>query len=409
MNFLRLLSRLVVGIVFIFSGVVKAIDPMGSTYKFLDYFTAFKLNFLGDLALPLAIILCTAEFIAGFSVLTGYRYKYGVWAVMLLMIIFTPLTLVLALTNPVSDCGCFGDAVHLTNWQTFVKNVILMVFAIIIFTGKKPLNLIGPSKMEWSVVASLSALFILFSFYNLRYLPVIDFLPYKQGVYIPDKMIIPEGKPVDQYKTTFIYEKDGVQKEFTLENYPYDDSTWVFVDQVSVLEKKGYEPPIHDFVITSFQNEDLTDRILYDDGYNMLMISQKIEEACEKNLQKGYELGQHLNANGINFYVVTASPANMTGKSDADLIFCSGDETTLKTIVRSNPGYMLLKGGTIAGKWSTANLPEKEWFKDDIQAKQIMRLSNKNGIATVTIMALLLIIALMPLTRSIKRTNKIKL
>ncbi len=136
MKILRLISRIIVGILFMFSGTVKAVDPLGSAYKFSDYFQAFHLEFLKPFSLGLAIILFTAEFISGFSVLSGYRQKTGIWGVMILMLLFTPLTLILAITNPVSDCGCFGDAIHLTNWQTFGKNIVLMILTVILFTGR---------------------------------------------------------------------------------------------------------------------------------------------------------------------------------------------------------------------------------------------------------------------------------
>ena len=140
MKIIRIISRIIVGLVFMFSGAVKAVDPLGSAYKFSDYFQAFHLEFLQPFALILAIILFTAEFIAGFSVLSGYRQKTGIWGVLILMCIFTPLTLVLAVTNPVSDCGCFGDAIQLTNWQTFGKNIILMFFVLILFAGRNQVN-----------------------------------------------------------------------------------------------------------------------------------------------------------------------------------------------------------------------------------------------------------------------------
>ena len=138
MKILRFISRIIVGLVFMFSGTVKAVDPLGSAYKFSDYFQAFHLEFLQPFSLVLAIILFTAEFISGFSVLSGYRQKTGIWGVMILMLIFTPLTLVLAVTNPVSDCGCFGDAIHLTNWQTFGKNIILMILGSYPVCRKEP-------------------------------------------------------------------------------------------------------------------------------------------------------------------------------------------------------------------------------------------------------------------------------
>ncbi|TAL64259.1 MAG: DoxX family protein [Bacteroidetes bacterium] len=363
MNMLRTISRTIIGLVFIFSGVVKAIDPLGSAYKFHDYFQAFNIGFLTWLSLPLAILLCTAEFIAGFSVLTGLRPKTGILGVMILMVIFTPLTFILALTNPVSDCGCFGDAVHLTNWQTFWKNIILISFAIVLFVNRKQVGHLFNSFTEWIIISATIVLFILFSLSNLRYLPVIDFLPYKPGVKIAEKMVIPEGVPADQYRTTFIYEKDAIKKEFNLDNYPANDTAWKFIEQKSVLIKKGYVPPIHDFIISSMEGEDITQKILSDTGYSILMISKKLEEVGSARLTKGFELGRYCIGKGIDFYILTASGTDKAKSYNNGLSFCAADETTLKTMVRANPGYILIKDGTIIGKWSWANVPEKEWFK----------------------------------------------
>lgn len=360
MRILILVARIIVGLAFIFSGTVKALDPLGSAYKFHDYFQAFNIGFLDPLSLPLAILLCTAEFIAGFSILTGIKLRAGTTLVMLLMIIFTPLTLILALTNPVSDCGCFGDAVKLTNWQTFWKNVILICLATLLFYKRKKISAFNGNAKGWQIIAAASSTFILFSLYNLRYLPIIDFLPYKKGVKIADQMTIPEGVATDKYNTTFIYEKDGVKKEFTLDNYPANDTSWKFFDQKSVLVEKGYEPPIHDFVITTIQGEDITQKILDEKGSTLFMIAKKLNEADESRLSEGFELGRECMNNGIGFYVLTASGADETGNYADSLQLCNVDETTLKTMVRSNPGYMLIKDGTIKEKWSWAGLPEKE-------------------------------------------------
>jgi uncharacterized membrane protein YphA (DoxX/SURF4 family) len=368
MKTLRIISRIIIGLVFIFSGIVKAIDPLGSAYKFHDYFQAFNIGFLNGLSLPLAILLCTVEFMAGLSVMTGVRQKAGIWVVMIMMVIFTPLTFILALTNPVSDCGCFGDAIHLTNWQTFGKNIVLITLAIILYAGRKHAIHLYRAFSEWIIIFCTTALFILFSLYNLKYLPVVDFLPYKTGVKIADKMIIPEGVAPDEYHTTFIYEKNGIKKEYDLNNYPADDTTWKFVDQKSVLIKKGYLPPIHDFSISSMKNGELTQKILSQQGYTILMISNKLADSGNKRLAKGFELGKYCLEKGIDFYVLTSSGSDEVKGFNNGLEFCSTDETTLKTIVRANPGYLLLKDGTIIGKWSWANVPEKEWFSD--QASQ---------------------------------------
>jgi uncharacterized membrane protein YphA (DoxX/SURF4 family) len=362
MKIIRQISRIIIGLVFIFSGTVKAIDPLGSAYKFHDYFMAFDMGFLDKLSLPLAILLCTLEFIAGFSVLTGLRQRTGLWLVMIMMIIFTPLTLVLALTNPVSDCGCFGDAVHLTNWQTFGNNIILLVAVIILISRIKQIKQQFKTSTEWIAISSAGTLFILFAFFNLRYLPVIDFLPYKTGVKISEKMIIPEDAPADIYETTFIYEKEGNRKEFTINNYPANDTSWKFIDQKSVLIKKGYEPPIHDFSITGPEGEDLTQQVLTNPGYTLLMVTKKLQEARTENLASGFELGRFCLSNGIDFLILTSSGSEETKSYDNGLKFCSTDETTLKTMIRSNPGYILLKDGTIIGKWSHAGCPDKESF-----------------------------------------------
>lgn len=408
MNLLINISRLITGLVFIFSGAVKAIDPLGSAFKFGDYFQAFNLGFLQFSALPLAVILCTVEFLAGFSLITGYRIRTGIWAVMIMMLIFTPLTFVLALTNPVSDCGCFGDAIHLTNWQTFFKNIIILVFALILLRYRKEISMKYSANTEWLIISGMGVIMIGFSWFNLRYLPAVDFLPYTTGTYIPGKMVVPDGKPVDRYETTFIYEKDGVRKEFTLDNYPADDTSWVFVDQKSVLVQKGYQPPINGLSILSVYNDDLTELILFDEMYSLLMISPKLEKAGVEKLRKGFELGYHCMANGIPFYILSASGSNYLKAFDNGLLFCSVDETTLKTMVRSNPGYILLRNGTIVGKWSWRTVPDNNWFTGDMDSKQLEVMNNRIGVFTVIILILTLALGIMLLHILLNKKSDIK-
>jgi uncharacterized membrane protein YphA (DoxX/SURF4 family) len=364
MQKLRYIIRIIIGLVFIFSGIVKAIDPLGSAYKFHDYFMAFNLGFLDWATLPLSIILSAAEFIAGFAVLTGLRQKSGLWLVMIFMIGFTPLTLILALTNPVSDCGCFGDAIHLTNWQTFWKNIIIITLAIILFIRRKNIKQLFKSSIEWIITAVVIFFFILFSLGNLKYLPIIDFLPYKTGVKIADKMIIPEGVAGDEYLTTFIYEKEGIKEEFDLNNYPASDTSWIFVEQKSTLIKEGYQPPIHDFSLTTRNGEDITQKVLSYPGYSLFMIAKKLEEIDNNRLIKGFDLGNLCNEQGIDFYILSASGSDQIMSIDNVHTLCSVDEITLKTILRANPGYLLLKDGIIIGKWSWFTVPDSDWFRN---------------------------------------------
>lgn len=363
MSTLRYISRVLTGLLFIFSGTVKAIDPLGTVYKLQDYFTAFNLGFLKHLSLLFTIILCTTEFLAGFTVLFNIRQKTGIWIVLILLGIFTPLTFILAITNPVTDCGCFGDAIKLTNWQTFVKNLVFLIPAVYLFlTGNTIVSRAGKTR-EWTITAIAGLIFIAFIFFNLRYLPVIDFLPYKVGTHIPDKMRLQEGKPADKYETTFIYEKDGKKKEYTIDNYPAGDSTWKFVEQKSVLISKGYQPPIHDFSFYSLDGVDRTPVILESPDYTVLMITQRLSETDTAKLVEGFAFGQYCLKNGIGFYILTSSGKDEAARYSRGALICLGDEVTLKTMVRADPGYMLLKNGTILRKWSWADLPDKETFK----------------------------------------------
>ena len=403
MKIVRHISSIILGAVFIFSGVVKAIDPLGSAYKFHDYFIAFNMGFLDWLSLPLGIMLCTAEFIAGFALITGLRQKAGLWIIFLMMLAFTPLTFILALTNPVSDCGCFGDAIHLTNWQTFWKNVILLILVIIVFTGRKQITSVFKASSEWIITGAATAIIILFCLGNLRYLPVIDFLPYKNGIRIADQMVIPEGAEPDQYMTTFIYEKNGEQREFTLENYPADDNSWIFVDQKTILVKKGYQPPVHDFSIVNSGGVDITSQILENNGYTLLMITSKLSEADPGHLSAGFELGQYCIENDIDFHILTASSSGDLKNYSNELYFCAVDEITLKTMLRSNPGYMLLRDGVIKGKWSWTTLPAKEWFGELSSGEDIEITDNRSGGFTLLTIVTSLLLILIILGINIKR------
>jgi hypothetical protein len=191
---------------------------------------------------------------------------------------------------------------------------------------------------------------------------LIDFLPYKKGTDILAGMTIPENAAPDKYSTTFIYEKDGVKKEFDLTNYPANDTTWKFVEQRSVLVEKGYKPPIHDFSVTAPDGTDVTQKILQNKGFTLLMISKKLSEASKMSILEGISLGMSCLDEGIDFYVLTASGTQEVSEYTSGIQICAVDETTLKTMIRSNPGFILLRNGIIKEKWSLASLPGKEWF-----------------------------------------------
>ncbi len=398
--------RIVTGAVFIFSGFVKGIDLQGSAIKFDDYFVAFGIDFLIPVSLPLAIFLVSTEFIIGISLLFGFRTNWGTWGVLIFMSAFTPLTLGLALFNPVSDCGCFGDAIVLTNWQTFWKNVVLMIMVLVVFYNRKKFKPTYPAITDWSILVVIFVLFIGFSLYNYRHLPMIDFRPYNTGTSIPEKMYIPEDAPVDEYETNLIYEKDGIRKEFDLENYPWQDSTWSFVEQKSILIKEGYKPPIHDFTIFTHDGNGITDLVLSDEAYSFILVSADLAKANKEALQKLDTLFLYCNQAGINFYSLSSSIYSeieqIKTSQQLSLNFYITDETTLKTIIRSNPGLLLLKEGIILAKWHYNDLPKIEELQQPVLSMVIKnaRKRHERTSAIISVLVLFLGVSVFEVIRS---------
>jgi uncharacterized membrane protein YphA (DoxX/SURF4 family) len=362
MRTLSIIARLIVGSVFIFSGFVKGIDPMGSTYKFLDYFTAFRMDFINFLAFPLALLLSTTEFLIGISVMFGWKHKTGAWLALLFIVFFTILTFILALTNPVTDCGCFGDAIVMTNWQTFLKNTILLLFVVCVFYLRNQQKPVYSNLTQWSIIILFTVLFALLEWYNYRHLPILDFRPYKIGAYIPDGMNIPEGAPQDEYRTYLYYEKDGKTEEFTEENFPWEDTSWIYVDSKHVLVKKGYEPPIHDLSMVAPDGYDRTDLILHDENYVFLLISHDLSHADRDALAAANDIAMNCISMNCSFFCLTSSLQSDIEQVRSEINpvyeFLTTDEITLKTIIRSNPGLMLIKDGVILAKWHLNDFPE---------------------------------------------------
>lgn len=384
---------------FIFSGFVKAVDPLGSFYKIQDYLTAFGMISWFPTYLPLlfAIILSAAEFCVGIFLFFGVRRKIASTLALLLMGVMTPLTLYLALANPVSDCGCFGDAWVLTNWQTFGKNIVLLVAAGTVFKEWKLIIRFITLKMEWMV--SLYTILFVFalSAYCLEYLPILDFRPYKIGVNIKEGMEIPEGAKPSVFESRFVLEKDGKRQEFTLDNYP--DSTWTFVETRTVLKEKGYEPPIHDFSMISLDTgEDITGSVLADKGYTFLLVAHRIEEADDSNIDLINEIYDYSAEHGYGFYALTSSPdeeiESWREKTGAEYPFCQMDDITLKTIVRSNPGLLLIKDGTILNKWSDARLPDEYVLNGGLDGLELGQQKHENNLRTIGYVLLWFIVPL---------------
>ncbi len=368
-KYVRNIARFIIGAVFIFSGFVKAIDPWGSAFKFYDYFEAFGMDFLMPLTLVFAIILSTSELLIGLNLFFKIRMKETAWALFIFMAFFTILTLILAITNPVTDCGCFGDALILTNWQTFFKNLIFLVPTLIVFQQRKLYEKGFASIIEWSASGVFAIIVVLLSVYCLRNLPLMDFRPYKIGANIPKLMEIPEGMPTDEYETVMIYEKNGIQKEFTLNSpeKPWSDTTWKWIETRNRLISKGYVPPIHDFSLVSPDGEDITGGLLSDSGYSFLIVSSNVKKINPKGLKIINEFASRALEEGYRVYGMTSSTQQVieeaTGQVQLAFTFYTTDEITLKTIIRSNPGLLLIKEGVVLGKWHFRNVPLLENLK----------------------------------------------
>jgi len=367
---LRLISRILIGLLFIFSGFIKAVDPVGGSIKFTDYFEAFGMDFLTGFALPLAIILSTIEFMIGFHLLVGIRLKQTSVAAFYLMVFFTSLTLILAIFNPVTDCGCFGDAIKLTNWETFFKNLISLPFTLILFRDRN--NSTEP--VSYTRVNLLTLVSVIFgvgiSVHSYRHLPMIDFRPFKAGVNIPDGMKIPEGAPQAQYNTTFILEKNGTRKEFDENNYPYDDTSWVFIDSKSVLIKEGYQPPIKDFYITDKNGNDQSEQLLNSKKPVFLMIAPDLKKVRPGQISRLKAINKACHKKNIKFYCVTSSLyediLRFVMKSRSAMKYLFADEVFLQTLIRANPGLVVVKDGTILAKYNYPDVPGPEIVNDPV-------------------------------------------
>jgi len=362
------IARILLGITFIFSGFVKGIDPLGSTYKFTDYFNAFHMPWMIGLAFSLGILLAAAEFAMGVALVFNYRLRIFSWFTLAFMIFFTGLTFVLALTNPVTDCGCFGDALVITNWQTFYKNIVLLALAIFVFVQRKNFEPAKQTLLPTILAGTTMVIYFGLVFYSYNHLPIFDFSPYKVGVNIPKAMEIPEGAPKAKYENHMIYKnlKTGDEKDFTEANYPWKDTlNWKFVKMKdAVLIQKGYTPPIHDFRIETPNGEDIKDFFLYDEKHTFIAVAYRLQEANKEGIKKLVKLAAEAKSKGLNFIMLTAtSPDSFDAfKKENGVSFdiFNTDEITLKTTIRSNPGLLILKKGTILKKYHFNDIPKPE-------------------------------------------------
>ena len=359
MKFLRILSRYIVGIVFVFSGFVKGVDPLGTAYRIEDYFVAYGTEWAMPLALFLSVGLSTLEFVLGVALLFNARLKSLSWVLFILMIFFTGMTFYDALYNPVPDCGCFGDAIKLTNWETFYKNVVLIIFvAVIFFSRKKARSAWSPGSQNLILILATAG-FAWFSYYNYAHLPMIDFREWKVGTDMAEGK---EEQP-DIY-VTYRNKETGETKEYLSPNYPWNDSTWManweFVSQRVANAGALDEAELQ---IVNAEGEDYTLDFIENPEYQFLVVAYDLEKTDKASFKKINELYKAADRHGYSLIVLTSSiPENVVKFKEkvdaAGYEFYYADDIILKTMIRSNPGLILMKDGVVLDKWHYNDLPD---------------------------------------------------
>lgn len=368
MNFLRNFSRILVGLLFIFSGIVKGVDPLGTTYKFGDYFLAMRMEWMMDFALPLAFLLIGAEFIIGWLLIFNIRTKLNSWFVLFFMLLFTPLTLWLAITNKVEDCGCFGDYIIMTNWETFSKNMIIMVFVLILFvTRKRFVNRIGAYKQF--LIGAVGVLIITHTMVHAyRHLPRFDFRPFYKGANIAENMLpTPE---IAEVNLVYRHIKTGEKFTYTAQTLPYQDTVlWPnleFVRQdLKVIQE--FKPAKSSFEMIGKDGKDHSPEIIGSEDFVFLIIMYDVNNANRKAFERLNPLIEEAEKRGIEVLAITGSVdavvEEFLDEVEADIPYYSSDVIKLKTVVRANPGLVLIKNGYIIDKWHFNDIPDINTIK----------------------------------------------
>ena len=362
MKIIAIISRTLLGLVFIFSGFVKAIDPLGSAYKFMDYFAVFNMQWLDSFAIILGVLLAAMEFLIGMALLFGLKNKISAWGGLLFMVFFTPLTLYIALKDPVPDCGCFGDAIIMTNWETFYKNIILIIFAIINFAYRNKLKNLFCCKVEWALISVFFLLSCFVSYYGYTNLPIIDFRDWKVG---SSMKIDPDEK--DKFYVIYKNKETGEIKEYLSPNFPWNDTAWVATWEY--IDQRIEPAPLPDnYIFINDKNGDNYSRMLTQNpDFQFLLLMYDIETSKLKdksNIEKVKLFAEKSFDQGIDFAAIVANSPEVASKfiEDNDINFeiYFSDDITLKTVVRANPGLVLIKEATILAKWHFNNFPELE-------------------------------------------------
>ena len=382
-----ILCRIVVGLTFLFSGFVKGVDPIGVAIKFKEYFVALGIDilspssplgvdFVSTFSISAAIGLSLFEFVLGAALLFGLYRKLAPTLAVLTMLFMTPLTLYLAIENPVHDCGCFGEALVLTNWETFYKNLVLMVATIFLLLYNHKAKDMFVKAIRWMPMLFSIFFILVISFLSYIYQPLLDFRPYKSGINIRETMAQEEVQP----EYLFVYEKDGEQKEFTIENVPAGDASWVFVDRIERMPEGAEEKVELDFNVSD-GDVDITNEILSDENYTFLLLVPSVEEYDNSWDDKIFNLYDYAFEHSYNFYALTPDAESLNNRlSEMGISFpCyTMDETVIETIARGNPAVAMLKDGILFWKIAPRELIDMSQYNVDIQSTPLSEVYEYN-------------------------------
>lgn len=376
------IARFLVGALFIFSGFIKANDPLGFSYKLKEYFEVFQndtgmafFEWFAHIALPLAIIVCASEIILGVMLLIGYRVQLTLWLLFAQIAFFTFLTFYSACFNKVTHCGCFGDFLKLKPWESFWKDIALMILITLLFAGKDNIKeIFRPLATSTLFMAGL-IFSIAFPVYAYRNLPPLDFRAYAPGMSIKENMKLPATYKPPVIETGFIYEnlKTGEKKHFDLKNYPWQDTlNWKWFATDNVVVQDAVDPPkITDFTVNDLEGNNFTDILLNDKGYSFWLIMHNLSETedDETLMAQINDFVKLAEQEKVRFVAFTSSDSKLIeafkAKNKATYEFYIVDGIVLKTMVRANPGLMLVKDGTVIENWHHNNFP----VYGDVKAK----------------------------------------
>lgn len=380
MQIITSLFRIFVGVLFIFSGAIKLNDPKGFSYKLEEYFAPDVLNlpFLIDFALAIAVVLVIVEIILGIALLVGFKPKLTTYSLLGMIVFFTFLTFYSAYFNKVTDCGCFGDAIPLTPWESFYKDLILLVMIVWLTWKRNSINPIMSDKAQWGVVGFFTLASALFGNYVLNHLPVMDFRPYAVGKDLVKGMMSAEelGLQPPQFETFYVLEntESGDRVEVTatayVEDRVYENKQLKLIPELSTSRKisEGYEPPIHDFAIY-YQGQDVTKTVVWAPQY-LMVFTKDITVLSDDEVASLISLVDNATNQQLPSIVITSTSEDVVldfyKKYHPNFNFGLMDETTVKTIVRANPGVVLIRGGVVKGKWTLDDTPSAEEMKNTL-------------------------------------------